>query len=99
MATKLQRALIFALVAVGSFAVCPVNAEESQQLIASLPGSTVNTDPVIDRAMDIIRQSREAEQKVIRRHDYIPSFDEKIVRSHRNPNHVYILGGAAALPM
>ncbi len=99
MATKLQRALILALVAVGSFAICPVNAEEAQQVVASLPGSTINTDPVIDRAMDIIRQSRDAEQKQIRRHEYRPSFDEKIVRSHRNANHVYILGGSAALPM
>jgi hypothetical protein len=99
MATNFGQALLCALVAASSLTLCPVNAEESQTVVASLPGSTLGSDPVLDRAMDIIRHSREAAQTQIRRNDYKPATDEKIVRTHRNDGHTFILGGSAAIPM
>lgn len=94
MATKFERALIGALVAVGSLALAPANAEGTQS-IALLP----TNDPVLDRAFDVIRASRNAHEKQLRHNDYTPSFDSKIVRSRKDVNHVYVMGGGAAVPM
>jgi hypothetical protein len=94
MASGFVRTLILATLAIGL--IGPVSAEESQQVVASISGAT--SDATLTRAMDIIRQSRDAQQNKVRRNHYSPSFDQKIVRS-RHCDHVYILGGASALPM
>lgn len=94
MATKFERAFISALVAVGSLALMPATAEETQR-VALLP----TNDPVLDRAFNVIRESQSAQRTKVRRNEYKPSHDTKVVRSRQNPHHVYILGGAAAMPM
>jgi hypothetical protein len=96
MATVIKRALLCALVAVGSLALVPANAEDAQ-VVAALPA--VSADPVLERALDFIRESNDAQKKQIHRNEYRPAFDSKIVRSRRNSNHVYVMGGSAAIPM
>ena len=95
MSSKLERALILALVSISSLALAPATAEE--QVVALLPSAS---DPVLERAFDVIRESNAAQQKQIKRDEYKPGLlDTKVVRSRRVPNHVYVLGGSAAMPM
>jgi hypothetical protein len=91
MAKNIERALIIALVAVGFMSVSPANCEESQ-VVASLPSSSVS-DPVLDKAFELIRQRREGVQ--IQRTESKPAE----VRSRRDLSHIFILGGSAAIPM
>jgi hypothetical protein len=98
MAKSINRAVLSAITLLGSLTVCPGLAEDAQSVIASLPPVTA-TDPVLDRACDIIHQSKAAQERQLRRDQYKPVSPLKVVRSRRDSSHTYILGGSAAIPM
>jgi len=97
MAKTINRAVLSAIFVLGSLAVCPSYADNAQ-VVASLPPTTAS-DPVLDRAFEIIHQSKAAQERQLRRDQYKPVSPLRVVRSRRDLSHTYIMGGSAAVPM
>ena len=99
MTRQIERALICAVVAVGSLSISSVRAEETEAVVASLsPHSSISApDPIMNRALEIMQASQHAQQSVLRQKAE-PKV-EPIVRSRHDSSHTYILGGSAAIPM
>jgi len=98
MAKSINRAVLSAVMVLGSLAACPAYAGDAQTVIASLPPVTAS-DPVVDRAADVIHQSKAAQERQLRRNEFKPVSPLKVVRSRHDSTHTYVLGGSAAIPM
>ncbi|HEY9717252.1 MAG TPA: hypothetical protein V6C69_07280 [Trichormus sp.] len=90
-----------ALAVVGAMSLCPVQAEETNSVVATaLPGLPINSDPAFQKAVDFIRENKVTHEKKLRRDDIKPVVQQKVVRAH-DVDHMMIMGvdGSASLPM
>lgn len=73
---------------------------EGTTAVAALSGVAGSPDPVLQRAIDYLKASEEAQKRRERRDHIKPSASEKVVRFHEHAHDkIMILGGGAAIPM
>lgn len=90
-----QAVIIAALTISGSALLNPAHAD--QTVIATMPAAPASDD-VMQRAIDYIQQSKAARDRQVERDKIKITSPERVVR-HRSSDHVYVLGGSAAIPM
>jgi len=100
MAQGVNRAICLGTLAViGFLLLSPARAQQDTNIIASLPTTALSADPAMQKAVDYLYESKAAQQKQLRRQNLKPAPQVKFARSRRDPDHTYILGGDAAIPM
>ncbi|MGH9550295.1 MAG: hypothetical protein ACRD3W_13015 [Terriglobales bacterium] len=100
MAKATNRALLLcALTLSGMLILGPAQAKEEATVVAALPG-VPTSDDVLKRAIDYLQESKQAQQRQIRRDNMKPVPQEKVVH-RRSADKLLILGvdGGNSLPM
>lgn len=108
--TAAHKSLVGVLLIASSVGCLAAKADDSKTesvtLVATLPKTASSSDPVLQKAMDIINEAKAAQEKVNRRQNMKPGTTERVVKERPSRNtrvdHAMIMGGDAvmnSLPM